>query len=466
MSAGVDYGASVPAVVEVTGNAFRRVVRPETPVRLLLWACLTVVTAVALLAATSLLMSRVQEQVRIIGGEAIPQAATTSDLYFALSDMDAQVARMLLIGNTDKLAGSQVDALSTYRERSLQVDADVQRSLTTATGAADRATVLQLLNHLAIYRQRVWQALTAQSQTPARSPGILPPDALGYYTQATNVLHLDLLPTAKQLRDSSDSRLDQAYADKRATEMWGVGLTIGLGIALVLLLVGLQAWLARRFRRVLNPALLAATVVTVALVVPAVAVVAAQGQQLGAARHQSLAPYLALLQAQAISYDAAADTSRYVISANLAHYRQDFTRKSNCLVNGGSCGAGGDTIDGGLAAVVGGQEGSPGHADQVLKRWLAYQRDHERIVGLADSGKTAEAVDTLTGIRRGDAAFDFSYFDAAVGEATTARKQSFDVVLRDTERLLTGWAVIPWAAMGLVILLVALGVRARLAEYR
>jgi hypothetical protein len=72
----------------------------------------------------------------------------------------------------------------------------------------------------------------------------------------------------------------------------------------------------------------------------------------------------------------------------------------------------------------------------------------------------------VTGIRRGDAAFDFSYFDAAVGEAAAARKAGFDAALRDSERLLTGWPLLPLPVLGSVILLVFVGVRRRLAEYR
>jgi hypothetical protein len=462
----VNYGGIVPAFVVVTEKLIRRALTSETPVRLRLWAYSATLVAVALLAVTSLLMARVQEQVRTIGDDAVPRAATASDLYFALSDMDAQVARMVLIGDTDTLAGSQIDALGTYRERGLQVDTDLQHLLSGATSDADRAAALELLHHLAVYRQRVWQTLTAQTQSTRRptSPGTLPPDALGYYTQATNVLHLDLLPTAKRLREASESRLDESYADKRVTAMWGTGLTAGLGVGLMVLLIGLQVWLARRFHRVLNPALLVATGFTVALVVSMVAILGAQQQRLDRARDDSLEPYLALSRAQAVSYDAAADTSRYLISANLPHYKQDFIRKSDCLVRGGSCGRSGDTIDGGLAILAAGSGAS--RTPPVLDRWVAYQRVHQRIVTLADSGKAAEAIDRLTGIRRGDAAFDFSYFDAAVSDAATARKRAFDEALRDTEQLLAGWTVIPLSAMGLVILLVPFGVRKRLAEYR
>jgi len=413
----------------------RRVFRPDdTPARIRQKVVVVVVAAAALLATTGLLMSRAQEQARIIGEVAAPQAATASDLYFALSDLDAQVARMVLIDDADALSGSQIDALGTYRERSSQVDEDLARLLATA----DHAAVVRLTNDLATYREWVWQALTVESQLPAQPPGKLPPAALGFYTQATNVLHLRLLPGAKGLRDASETRLDRAYGQQRLVAGLGIGLALLLGGLLLTLLVRFQVWLVRRFRRLLNPALLGATVVTFGLVVSACLIFGGSAQRLGAAREDSLDPFLALSQTRAVSYDAAADTSRYLISGGLPYYTADFTAKSDTLV-----------------------------ADPaVLERWRAYQRDHERIVALADSGRTAEAIDALTGIRRGDAAFDFSYFDAAISAVAADHKQAFDVSFRDGQGLLTGWVVIPIAAMALVILLVPLGVRRRLAEYR
>ena len=385
-------------------------------------AILIVTVAGVLLVVTSLLMARVRDQVRIIGEVAAPQAATAADLYFALSDMDAQVVRMVLTGDADAFAASRIDALGVYRERSRQIDADLQRSLT-----ADQATVRQLLDQLAVYRERVWQALTAG------------PAASGYYTQATNVLHLELLPTAQRLRDAAERQLLSSYAAKKTTTAWAIALAVALGAILLLLLLILQVWLARRFRRMFTPALLAASVITLGLVIPAVVVLGAQERRLGDARAQSLAPYLALSQARAMSYDAAADTSRYVISGRLGVYRQDFTRKSDALVAGGS---------------------------PALDRWQTYRRDHERIARLADTGRTAEATGALTGIRRGDAAFDFSYFDAAVAEVADAHRRDFDTALRGTSRMLTGWPWLPVGVLAVVILLVPLGVRRRLKEYQ
>lgn len=403
-----------------------------------LWTTLVVIVSVALFVATSVLMAQTQRQVRIIGDDAAPQAATASDLYFGLSDLDAQVARLVLSGDDDSLAATQIDALATYRDRGTRIDSDIQRLL---TAGADQATTAALLDALAVYRERVWQALTTS-------------DKHGFYTQATNVLHLQLLPGAQRLRAASQERLDRAYAGKQTTQRWGIAVALGLGLVLVVMLLAMQVWMARRFRRTFNPALFIATILTIALAGPAALVLAVQGQKLGDAREQSLTPYLALSQARAISYDAAADTSRYLISGGLAYYRQDFAAKSACLNKGGACGPGGESV---IEALP------PGPA---LQRWAAYQRDNDKILALADGGKRDDAVAALTGIRRGDAAFDFSYYDDAVDQIATARKTAFDGSLSSTRTLLTGWTEIPLGVAVLVLVLVPLGVRRRFAEYR
>src|SRR6185295_8797636 len=183
-----------------------------------------------------------------------------------------------------------------------------------------------------------------------------------------------------------------------------------------------------------------------------------QGGRLGAARSESLTPFLRLSQARANSYDAAADTSRYLISSNLAFYDDDFKRKSACLAGGG--------CDTSLPAVAGGSDVSPYQTDQVITRWQTYVRDHQKIIGLATAGKNDDAIGALIGIRRGDAAFDFSYYDAAIGQIADARRNAFDRSMHDVSVLMRGWVVIPLVAMGLVSLLVPLAVRKRFAEYR
>ena len=459
------YRDGVPAVIE-------SLLRRETPVRLRLWAGLATGAAAVLLIALTLVMTGVREQVRLIGQEAAPQAVTSADLYFALSDLDAQATRILLTGDSDELAGSRIDALGAYRARGYQVDQDLQRSLTTGAGEEERAIVLRLMDGLTVYRQRVGQALAAGAST---EPGRLSPDALGYYTQATNLLHLRLLPDAQRLRDDSMGRLDDAYAAKGATEATGTAVVVLLGGTLLALLVMLQVWMARRFHRTLNPALVTATVLSVLLLLSAAVVLQLQSRRLSDGRDDGLGPYLALSELRALGYDAAADTGRYLVSANLSYYRDDFTEKSACLSGDVTCKtaaltpltwdlpAGDETVTSAASA----RGGLPRLAGaEVVTRWTAYRTVHERILTLADTGQTAEAVRLLTGIRRGDAAFDFAYFDASVAGLTGAREQEFDRALRAAENTLTGWALLPGVILTVVLALIPFGVRKRLAEYR
>lgn len=416
------------------------------------------VAAAAVLVVTSLVMSRVQDQVRTIGESAAPRAAIASDLYFALSDMDAQVARLVLVGNAETQAGNRIDALTTYNQRSRQIDADLERMLTATSTAHDREVVTELLHDLAVYRQWTWQAMTIVWQAPVGPTGTPPPTALGYYSQATNVVHHELLPGAEQLRDTSQANLEQAYSGQRATGVWGIVAVTVLGGALTAFLIVLQVWMRRRFRRRLNLALLAGTLLTLGLAFSAVVVFAVEASRLTAAQRDSFGPYLALSKAQAISYDAAADTSRYLLSERLPSYRQDFTRKSDCLLDGGSCGPGSDQTADGLATLSAGPD--------VARRWEGYGRTHDRVVALADSGRTTEAIDALTGISRGDAAFDFYYYDTAISQITADRRQDSVTAFRNAQGLLTGWTIVPIVPMGIVLLLVPLGVWPRLSEYR
>jgi hypothetical protein len=237
-----------------------------------------------------------------------------------------------------------------------------------------------------------------------------------------------------------------------------------LGAAGVAMLVALQWRLARRFRRTLNPALLLATLATVGLVVAAGVVSIDETHRLDAAQRSDFAPYLALTAAQAVSYDAAGDTSRYLIAGNPGYIQHDLLTKSQCLTGGGACGAGGDDLTAGLGDFD--QAPAAGAGPDVLDRWKSYERDHQEIVTLADGGQLASAVDRLTGIARGDAAFDFYYYDTAMSRITASRKAGFDNAIVGARDELSGWTVIPAVLMGVAMLLVLLGVRPRLAEYR
>jgi hypothetical protein len=61
----------------------------------------------------------------VIGGRAAPQVRVSSDLYFALSDLDAQAANVLLAGNDTAMAADRAAALATYEQRRTQANSDL-----------------------------------------------------------------------------------------------------------------------------------------------------------------------------------------------------------------------------------------------------------------------------------------------------------------------------------------------------
>ncbi len=437
-----------------------------SPLRLRIWTAVVILGAVAVLAVTELGMTRVRSQVNVIAQQAAPQAATASDLYFALSDLDAQLARLAMIGTSSTFASDRLDALLAYQRRGAEISADLDQATRASTGNADRATIRQLLDQLGKYRELAWQAIAIEGDATDQVAGVLPAGALGYYGRATDLMHFQLLPTALRLRTSSLDTLERAYTDQRDAGIVSVVLTVVLGGLLLAALVLFQLRLTRRYRRLINPALLLATLATLGLVVSASVVLLDENNRLRDGQRDSFGPYLALTQAQAVSYDAAADTSRYLISTNRPYFQEDYQAKAQCLHGGGSCGASGGSLPAGLADLATGPGSSDAPAKEVVDRWSAYQRDHDKVVALVSSGQIDAAVQTLTGIARGDAAFDFAYYDAAAASIAAGHRRSFEASIGQARGNLSGWTIIPLVLMVAVMLLAVIGVRPRLAEYR
>lgn len=431
----------------------------SSPTRLRVWGAGLVAGAIVLLAVSTGALSRLSGQVDTIGGHDAPQAATASDVYFELSDLDAQVATLIMLGEGDAMSINRLNALRTFRQRDVQVDIDLRQAERAATSVTERDRVRDLVRSLTIYRQWVWQALTVEDRLPPQAPGRPPSAALGYYAEATTVLRADLLPTAAALRLANADDLDRSYRAQHTTAVWAIGLTLLFGIALLVALIVFQRQLTRGFRRLVNAPLILATGCTLATMVTVCVVFASETSTLRDAQDRDFGPYLALTQVQAIGYDAAGDASRYLIAADPDLVRSDTVAKSGCLVKGGACGSGASLPAGGLTTLA---AGTPA----LLEHWKAFQADDARMVALARAGQLDSAVDVLTGISPGDAAIDLFTYNKALDQVTARHRDRYARALSHARRLLTWWPVVPAVPLGAAVLLIVLGVRPRLAEYR
>jgi hypothetical protein len=242
-----------------------------------------IAAAAALAAVIAVAFSGVGGGLSSIGGTEAPEVSAATGLYFSLNDMDAQVANVLLAGPDPALAAARPSYLTTYARDRQAAYADLQQAAVSAAGNPGAERRLQaVLDEVGRYEALAADALlSGQQQARAGAgtgdagstagPGSTAGTALasGYYRQATDLMRTSILPQVSSLAWVSSARLDGAYAAGRSAAGTGLAVTALAGLAILAGLVVLQAFLARRFRRRVNPALVAATLVALLAVTAA-----------------------------------------------------------------------------------------------------------------------------------------------------------------------------------------------------
>ena len=441
--------------------------------------CLAVLAAV--------LLGQLRGEFQAIGQQDAPEADATTGLYFALNDMDAQVANLLLVGGDTALAANRSHDLATYASDRATADSDLEQATVAEAGnAAAEQELSQVLNRIGQYQTLAADALLA-SQLAHSAAGRAPATAIAYYQQATDLMQTGVLPAVGSLSTVSAARLDAAYQGGRTAGGTGIVWVVVLGILLAAALVTLQLYLFARFQRLVNPALAAATVLTIAFVAVTAVRLNAESSQLKVAKQDAFDSIQALSLARAVSYDANADESRYLVDpGRAAQYQQAFLGKSQQIANVGPVGISG--YDPALAADIqayrrdnsvvrfGGYLGAefrnvtfPGEREAAVATLLAfqrYERDDRTMRALAKSNLAAAvAYDIGTASSQSDGAF--SQYDAALSSVIAVNTNAFTVAVHDGEAGAAGWdLVLPALAVVLLVTLTLTGVRPRLAEYR
>jgi hypothetical protein len=241
-----------------------------TPARVRLLAAALAVLTAGLATSLTVTATDLHADVDTIGHRAASQASTTADLYFEVSEMDADVANALLVGRATDLGTTTAQATADYERHRVGVDGDLQ---TTVEVASQDVTVQHALRTVIDGLGR-YEALTADALqldtaglgpagagTPARPPAA----SLARYRQATDLMHSQILPAADDLTSSGANTLDATYEAARGeittARIWVLLLTA----AVLALLVWLQLLFARRYRRLLNPSLIVSTLIVVAI---------------------------------------------------------------------------------------------------------------------------------------------------------------------------------------------------------
>jgi hypothetical protein len=467
---------------------WRRLYRLSDTGRIRALAAAAIAIPVVLCATLAALFGTISSGLGLIGNQAAPEVTASTGLYFHLNDMDAQVANVLLAGNATGLGLDRQQALAIYASDRVQADQDLQQAAVVAGSrpSAERA-VQTVLNGLGQYEALAAEAmyLDGQAGAPAGRP---PAAALALYRQATDEMRTSILPAASSLTSSNADALSSAYQTTRSRALTGVFWTVLLGVLALAALIALQVYLALGHRRLLNLPLAAASVVVLVLTIAAAAALLGQANHLRVAKVEAFDSILALSQARAVSYNANADESRFLVDPGRAgFYQQGFLTKSDEIVD--LPGVGIFQYDAALAQVVdayrsnhanvefGGYLGAefrnitfPGEQAAAWKTLLAYQvyeRDDRHIRVLNADGNLRGAIGFDTSYATGQSNWAFTQYDDALVSVIDINQRAFNQAIQAGQQGVSGWTgVIPIGTAALVLLLVLLGVRPRLAEYR
>jgi hypothetical protein len=434
----------------------------------------------------SVAVGNARDGFRVIGHDAGPQVLATGDLYFALSDMDFQVAGILLAGGSGLGAGSQ--ALSRYSQDRATADrAALQAAELSAGDPAVQATVRSVLDGLGQYERLASQAMVLRQQAN-RPAGPAAANVIAVYRQATDLMKLQLLPQAYNLTLAGGATVREAYEAKHSAVSSGRVQVALAGLAVLVALVGLQIFLVTRFRRRVNFALALATAGLVVLGVSAVRLLSAEAVQLQHAKADGFDSILTVSRARAISNSMHADEIRFLLDPGRADtYSLDYLDRSQTVlyVPSGNLGE----YYTGLNTAMRGYQANPAAVSflgfygqearahpgpgltAVLTSFQQVQQDDQQIRQLAGTGHGEQAIVVLTGQTAGSSSYGFDRYDQAVVSLISLHRHTFDQAIltgdQDLGRSVLGsWAaLLPVAAFG-IALLVIVGVRPRLAEYR
>jgi hypothetical protein len=445
-----------------------------------------------LFAVSTYYVSQAQDGLKTIGHTSGPQVVTTSNLYYALSDMDGQLADILLIGDSTGLGSGTTGAQQAYNN-DIQVanQALMQASALAKNDPEGQRTVQSVLNNLNQYELLAGQA--KEQNKPAtgsgHAPGRVQPQTLATYRQATTLMTEQLLPQAYNLTLDSATIVRRTYADKHAAigtgRVW-IGVT---GVVVIIVLAGFQLYLAAGFRRLLSPYLALATVGTLALCVILIGVLSGVANHLHTAKAHGFDSVLALSRARATSNNASGDQTRFLLDPEMADtYQAVYLDKSQTILYvappGNQPATSLNDYYNGLSKLLGDYRSDPSKVpflgfygaeasnitvgaqakafSDVFASYNTVQQDDRQMRALVAANQTGAAIDQQLGPSRSD----FNAYDADMMKLIGIHNGIFNQAIKDGDGELNGWDVgLPLAALALVGLVLA-GIRPRLKEFR
>jgi hypothetical protein len=453
-------GLPDPSVADATA-------RLSTPRRLRRLRMVLYILCAVMLVAGETTLETARRTMRTVAKDSAPSIIAATEIGADLADLDANLANLLLGEAVHRL-----EAEKTIEERRVKVSRRLVEAAQNITyGEGEKVPITRLVEELGRYLE-----ITGEVRHRARSGG--PETATAAYLQASLLMHEALLPAAAELDRVNRRHMDEAYSTARNASGGAEVLAGGCGGALVLGLVYLQWLLYRRMRRVFNPALLLATLLSLVFTVFLLSRFHEARHHLKEAKEDAFHSIHQLLLARALAYDANGDESRLLLDSSGGHdaafhskvakltsvprsthltrvLRLGHLRVENVPITGHFAEQLRNiTFPGEMQATL-----------DMMDRFTEYHVIDQRIRELHRQGRQRDAVELCIGIQDHQSNAAFARFDRALDKVLQINRKVFDqVVTASLSSLREAEILDPLFAVAIAAL-VYFGLRPRLREY-
>lgn len=389
-----------------------------------------------------------RQQLQTVGRDSAPSIIAAQQIKVAVADMDAEAANELL---AKPGAGSNaVQAYNVRREEAAEALISAAQNITY--GDAERIPIKQLQVGLGEYEITIQKARDLHDRND--------PQAITVYRQASNLVEKKLFPAADALDKANDDVLEDTFESGRSLESKARSTAAFAGLILFGLLLYLQWDLTKRVRRLINPGLFAATILTLALISFSNRHLSAAAENLRVARQDAFTSLNALWQARAVAYSANADESKFLLPAADDSDEKAFVRKADSIWSNADPHSYLQQESTNITF-----PGEREAAEETVRAWKAYVHTDSQIRQLRRAGKQDEAVSLCLGRNPGQSDWQFAQFDGALQKTIDINQQAFDHSVAAGFAQMNNFALISYVGAALIAICFAAGLLVRIREF-
>lgn len=402
--------------------------------------------------------------IKTVGKDAAPSVLLAQRIKDSLADMGANGVRQLLVKPGEN---PEADNGFEYRRQKLgTLIVDASKNITY--GEQESKPLTNMVNGLTQYMLVIQQAREANARGDRAS-------TLAKFYEAVNV---QIQPEADALSKVNLDNLNRIYAEQKVNSVISLFLIAIAGLFLLGVLLVTQIFLYRRMRRIVNPMLAAATVISVIFLGYTFNSLQTASSQLKVAKEDAFVSLYSLRQARALAYNANRDRSRYLLdTGNQAKHEQAFQEKINqiaqppngqtlesTVTNNGASGIG-------LTGLLGEEfknitfDGEREAVAATVKALAKYLVIDEQIRQLELSGKHAEAIQLSVSSQPGGSSSAFEEFKVTNQKAMDINQAAFDKAIEQGFKNVEGFEIKVTVAAITISVLALLGMRDRIKEY-